>query len=317
MVRAGVGGAGCGVRGVSGGGAGVPRVGARIGEERAKLSAVKPFQPAKPGTKLAGFSVLAEIGRGAASEIYLVQDSKTKHVYALKHVRRSEPKDQRFLDQALAEAEIAAKVRHPHVRDIKRVIKSRQRILQVTEVFLLMEYVDGISVEQHPPKSLSEALSIFVQTAEGLGHMHSCGYVHADMKPNNIVVTESGGVKIIDLGQACATGTVKERIQGTPDYIAPEQVHRRSITPATDIYNLGATMYWCLVRKHIPTAMPKDDRLMSSLDDQFIERPQPARELNGEVPAELDELIMRCVEVDPLNRPGSMDGVLEVLRSLG
>lgn len=96
-----------------------------------------------------------------------------------------------------------------------------------------------------------------------MAELHAVGYVHADMKPNNIVMTVTGDIRIIDLGQACKIGTIKERIQGTPDYIAPEQVHRREITPKTDIYNLGATMYWVLTQHHIPTAIPKGSRSWS------------------------------------------------------
>ncbi|MEM1424516.1 MAG: hypothetical protein AAGH64_11005, partial [Planctomycetota bacterium] len=130
---------------------------------------MRHYEPAKPGTKLAGYSVLAEIGRGAASIIYLVQDTKTKRVYALKHVTKDSPKDQRFLDQAYAEAEIAAKVKSPKIRSIDRVIKGRQKLIAVSEVFLLMEYVDDISIERQPPSTFDEALDIFLQTAEGLG----------------------------------------------------------------------------------------------------------------------------------------------------
>lgn len=270
---------------------------------------MKPFEPAKPGTKLAGYSVLAEIGRGAASIIYVVQDPKTKQVYALKHVERGESKDMRFIDQAELEYEVAIKVKHPVIRAIEKAIKTREKIVSVKEIFLLMEYVDGVSIEKKLPATFEQGIEIFMQVAQGLAHMHRCGYVHADMKPNNIVVMADGKVKIIDLGQACPIGTVKERIQGTPDYIAPEQVHRREITPKTDIYNLGATMYWVFTRKHIPTALPKDNSLVSSLDDEFIEKPKPVRELNPRCPEMLSDLIMACVQVDPEARPNDMDEV--------
>lgn len=273
----------------------------------------KHFEPAKPGTKLVGYNVLAEIGRGAASIIYLVQDPKTKRVYALKHVEKREPKDQRFLDQATKEYEVGSKVDHAAVRRTLKVIKQRERLVSVKEIFLLMEYVDGVSVEKHPPETLDQALHIFKQTAGGLAAMHEAGFVHADMKPNNIVIDDHQNVKVIDLGQACSSGTVKERIQGTPDYIAPEQVHRRKITPQTDIYNLGATMYWVLTKTNIPTALPKDNSLVSSLDDSMIEPPTPIRQLNPKVPERLADLIMQCVEVDPDNRPVSMADVHQKL----
>ncbi len=276
------------------------------------------FTPAKPGTKIADFNVLAEVGRGAASIIYLVQDPKTKQVKALKHVEKTDPKDQRFLDQAESEYEVSCKVRHPLVRSIERVIKVRDGLLGgVKHLYLVMEYVDGISVERKPPATFEQALKIFIQTARGLAAMHQAGFVHADMKPNNIVVLEDGSIRIIDLGQACAIGTVKERIQGTPDYIAPEQVHRRAITPKTDIYNLGATMYWALTRQHIPTAIPKESNsLVSTLDDAFIAKPKPVNELNKRVPEALNALIMQCVEVDPDKRPEDMTAVADQLEGI-
>lgn len=266
----------------------------------------------KPGSKLAGYSVMAEIGRGAASTIYLVQDPKTRQIWALKHVEKKTAKDQRFLDQSETEAEVASKLDHPNIRRVEKVIKNRS-LLNVKELFLVMEYVDGISIEKRPPTSLDETLEIFRHVARALAHMHSRGYVHADMKPNNIVITEDGGVKIIDLGQSCPVGTIKERIQGTPDYIAPEQVHLRPIMPQTDVYNLGASMYWVLTGKHIPTAIPRGDSLVGALDDALIERPRPIKELRPLLPEPLCDLVMQSVEVDPANRPSNMDMVADRL----
>ena len=266
----------------------------------------------KKGDMVEGFRVLAEVGRGAASVIYLVQDPKTKHIWALKQVEKQTEKDQRFLDQAEEEAKVAQAVNHPSLRKIQKVIK-KGSFLAVKELFLLMEYVDGISLEKHPPAPFESAVDIFEQTAEALSAMHERGYVHADMKPNNIIVSEEGRVKVIDLGQSCAIGTVKPRIQGTPDYIAPEQVHRRPITPRTDIYNFGATMYFVLTRQHVPTALAKGDSLMGSLDNNLIAKPKPAIELNPRVPTKLNDLVMHCVEVEPEARPASMHEVTDRL----
>jgi len=266
----------------------------------------------KKGDVVEGFRVLQELGRGAASVIYVVHDPKTKQVWALKQVEKQSDKDQRFLDQAEEEARVAQAVNHPGIRQVKRVIK-KGSFLAVKELFLVMEFVDGISLEKHPPETFEKAVDIFHQTAEALAAMHEAGFVHADMKPNNIVVSEDGRAKIIDLGQSCPIGTIKPRIQGTPDYIAPEQVHRRPITPRTDIYNFGATMYWVLTRQHVPTALAKGDSLVGSLDDKLIARPKPVRELNPRVHAKLEELVMHCVEVEPEKRPSSMHEVADRL----
>lgn len=266
-----------------------------------------------------GLHILQELGQGAASIIYLAQDRKSKQVWAVKHVHRGSAKDDRFLQQAIYEARIAGQLDHRNIRKIVKVQRKREKLFTVSDVFLVMEYLDGKSMDLSPPKTLDDAVSLFLQTAAALKHMHSRGFVHADMKPNNIMVVAEPGTnapvaKLIDLGQSCTEGTIKERIQGTPDYIAPEQVHRRAITARTDVYNLGATMYAVLSGgKTIPTALGKGDSLVSKLDDSLMQRPQPLAELNPQVPPKLNELVMHCVEVDPSDRPSNMTFVLERL----
>jgi serine/threonine-protein kinase len=267
----------------------------------------------KVGDLIEGYRVLKELGTGAASIVYLAQDPKTKQIWAIKHVEKTDPKGQRFLDQAESEYRIASEFDHPAIRKIDRLIK-KGSLLSTRELFLVMEFVDGTSEERVAPRQVEQVVDVVHQVARGMAHMHERGYVHADMKPNNIMV-DGGAAKIIDLGQSCKTGTVKERIQGTPDYIAPEQVHRRAITPKTDIFNLGATTYWMLTRKNIPTALPREEgSLVSSLDDNMIERPTPPIELNPRVPQRLSDLVMKAVEVDPDNRPSSMHELADQLQ---
>jgi len=251
---------------------------------------------------------MSELGRGAASIIYLVQDPKTKHVWALKHVVRDSDKDQRFLDQAVTEYEIGSKIRSPRIRRVERMITKKSGLLTVGELYLVMEHVDGASVEREPPETFEDAVLICEQVAQGLSNMHGAGFVHADIKPNNIIVDNELNAKLIDLGQSCKIGTVKQRIQGTPDYIAPEQVHRRAITPKTDVYNLGAAMYWMLTRSFVPTALAKADSLVGSVDDALMEKPRQTLELNPRVPEMLDKVVMDCVAVNPDERP-SMEQV--------
>ncbi len=272
----------------------------------------------KVGQDVEGYRVLSEVGRGAESVIYLVQDPKTKQIWCLKHVHRGDAKDDRFLQQTICEFNVAEKLDHPNLRKVRKLAKRTKMFMQLTDVLLVMEYVDGRSMDLKPPKSFDEAINIFQQTASALHHMHERGFVHADMKPNNILITpgkaDSGPlVKVIDLGQSCKTGTIKDRIQGTPDYIAPEQVHRRPITPKTDIYNLGATMYWALTGTKIPTALAKGDSLVSRIDDSLLPRPKVAMEVNPRIPAKMNELIMQCVEVDSADRPASMAYVVDRL----
>lgn len=263
-----------------------------------------PVEPRKKGETIEGFRILDEIGRGAASIIYLVHDPKTKRIWALKQVVKDTVKDQRFLDQAEGEFKVASKLNHDRIRKIDRVIRKKESLLGgVNELYLVMEHVDGASAQDEPPKTFEDAAWVFEQTAQGLAYMHDQGFVHADMKPNNIIVDDKNNVKIIDLGQSCKLGTIKERIQGTPEYIAPEQVHRRAITGKTDVYNLGAAIYWALTRQYVPSALGGQDSLVSSLDDAMIPKAKPVQELNPRVPDMLAELTMACVQIDPDDRP--------------
>ena len=146
-----------------------------------------------------------------------------------------------------------------------------------------------------------EIVDMFIQAAQGLRAMHQMGYVHCDIKPNNILRNDEGQVKVIDFGQSVKVGTVKERIQGTPDYIAPEQVDRRPVSLQTDIFNLGASLYWALTGKTIPTLYTVnkkgDNSFLLARPIETPERPEPA------VPRPLSNLVMECVATSPSKRP--------------
>jgi hypothetical protein len=143
----------------------------------------------------------------------------------------------------------------------------------------------------------------FIQVAEGLHALHHLRHVHCDLKPNNILINAEGAVKVIDLGQACPVGTVKKRIQGTPDFIAPEQVKCEPVSVRTDIYNFGATMYWALTRKMMPTLFTIKKGENSFLMDTQVPSP---RDLNPSVPETLSNLVMECIRTNVSKRPPDM-----------
>jgi serine/threonine-protein kinase len=261
--------------------------------------------------KLLHYDVLERLGEGARSIIYLVQDPETRQIYALKHVVRAEQKDIRFIEQMETEFEISRQFTHPNLRrsfDLK-IIKTL--LLKVNEAFMVMEYVDGKPLDVRTPTDLMDICDTFIQSAEGLRAMHQMGFAHCDIKPNNILRNEKGKVKIIDFGQSCKIGTVKERIQGTPDFIAPEQVARRPISLQTDVFNLGATLYWVLTGKHIPTLYTVSKKGEHSfLLDTRIDSPQ---DINSKVPTAVSNLVLECVSTRPSKRPPDMDAVIQRL----
>jgi serine/threonine-protein kinase len=251
---------------------------------------------------------LERLGEGARSVIYAVSDPKTRQVYALKHVLRHDKKDDRFIEQVETEFEVSKQFNHPNLRKSFELKITRNILMQPKEAFLTMELFDGRPLDVRPPRDMVEIVDTFIQAAQGLKAMHALGYAHCDIKPNNILRSDTGHVKVIDFGQACRIGTVKERIQGTPDYIAPEQVARRPISVQTDVFNLGATIYWNLTNTNIPTLYTVNKKGDNSfLLDQTIQTPS---DLNPMVPQGLSNMVMECVSTRPAKRPADMEQII-------
>lgn len=251
-----------------------------------------------------GFDIVEFLGRGAGSTIWKVIERKSGEMRALKRVVRRESLDKRYFEQVENEFDVASNLDHDVVRRAYSIRRVRQ-FIAIKEIHLIMEYCTGRTIQEARPESVSEVVGIFLQVAEGLEHMNSRGFVHADMKPNNILVSDDGTVKIIDLGQSCRLGTIKERIQGTPDFIAPEQVHRAPLDARTDVFNFGAALYWTLTGRAIPTALPKKGAATMKTHHRFISPDQ----INEDVPPALAKLIADCVEAIPNRRPSSMKDV--------
>jgi serine/threonine-protein kinase len=258
--------------------------------------------------KLLQYDVLERLGEGARSVIYAVSDPATRQVFALKHVIRAEPKDLRFIEQVENEYEISRQFTHPNLRRSYELKLVKTMLVKISEAFLVMEMVDGKPLDVRPPTEMADILDTFIQAAQGLKAMHQMGYAHCDIKPNNILRNDRGQVKVIDFGQGCKIGTVKERIQGTPDYIAPEQVNRKPIDQRTDVFNLGATLYWNLTGKHIPTLYTVNKKGENSflLDTRF----DTPLDLNPKVPQAVSNLVMDCIATKREKRPEDMDAVI-------
>jgi serine/threonine protein kinase len=264
---------------------------------------------AKVTLDVGGFSIIRRIGTGARSTIYLATDQQNEIDVALKRVIFERPEDSRIFEQVQTEYKVGRRIDHPYVRKCYKLKKIRS-IFTVKEMLLSMELFDGKNLEDSPSLSLLDVLLVFRMVASGLQAMHQHGFVHCDIKPNNILISEAGSIKIIDLGQSCKIGTVKPRIQGTPDYIAPEQVRRKALGPRTDIFNLGATMYWALTGKHVPTLIPKKNSFGLPIPPQPRLAPN---EIRKQIPTAISKLVMDCIEDDPARRPPNMMTVISRL----
>ena len=254
-----------------------------------------------------GYRTIRQVGTGAGSKIFLATQLSTGKSFAIKHVLRGSADDDKFVEQVEAEYEVSHKLNHPYLRhsfEIHRV----KKLLATREVAIVMEYVDGLAIEQAQPNRLNTFLTLFRRVADGLGAMHDAGYVHSDIKPTNIMVAQGGVVKIIDFGQSCKIHHKKTRIQGTPDYIAPEQVRRLPLDARTDVFNLGATMYWVLTQQKYPTALRGLDQQVGS-KNVVLDKPVAPIELNAKIPRSLSNLVMECCRDKPAERPQDMKQV--------
>ncbi len=260
-----------------------------------------------------GFTIVKRIGCGARSTIYQAIDVSTKQTIALKRAVFESPEDLRIFEQMEAEYQVAHQLEHPYLRKCYKMIRKR-RFVRIQELILTMELFDGQSLEEQERLSLGDVLLVFRMVATGLNAMHQKGFVHCDIKPNNILFNKAGKIKIIDFGQSCRIGQIKKRIQGTPEYIAPEQVRREHLSHRTDIFNLGATMYWALTGRHVPTLIQRtNDFGLSVSEPPILKAPH---EIYNKIPRGLSEMVVQCVQDKPANRPENMTEIITRLDTL-
>jgi serine/threonine-protein kinase len=256
---------------------------------------------------LFGYHVISEIGKGAASTIYAVSEPTSGQIYALKHVLRKNDKEQRFIEQVQNEFEVSKLCKHPVLRKVVDLKSVKKFLGPVTEVALIMELIDGVPFDERPLIDVKEIVQVFIKVAEALWEVNKAGYVHCDTKPGNIMLTGDNSVRLIDLGQACKRGTAKERVQGTPSFIAPEQARCKPLSEQTDVYNFGATLYWALTGRRVPTLLTVEKADRQMVKEQSYPSP---REINDRVPPRLSELVMHCLRHRPWERPTDMGAVL-------
>ena len=264
-------------------------------------------------TTLYGYDVVSRLGEGAGSILYVVCDPKSGQLYCLKHVVRHTEKDLRYIEQLQNEFEVSRHFRHPVLRKCVDLKTTKKLLGGITEAGLVMELVDGTPLDQLPQSPIPRILEIFLDVAHALGSLHYIKLVHCDLKPSNILVCPDGKVKLIDFGQTCRNGTVKDRVQGTPDFIAPEQVRLKAVSQQTDIFNFGATLYWALTGQRIPTLFNTTKNEWRDVKEQKFPTP---RELNPEIPEPLSRLAMWCCKVSLGSRPDDMATVIAGLKTV-
>jgi eukaryotic-like serine/threonine-protein kinase len=271
-----------------------------------------------PLTILADCEILERIGSGAASAIYRARERSDGSIVAIKYLVAEDKERQKTLRHVSNEYDILRLLHgdsnHPPVGivGVHRLVKKGGPFSRKKERILVMDYVDGLDLRRESRFPFGQIIDILTQVAKSLSYLHSRGYIHGDLKPENIMVDHEGKVTIIDFGFACKSGSMAESIRGTRDYMAPEQLNKGHLSEKTDLYNFGATMYFLLTGRHVPAMIPaqNDKALFIAHEDAHVASP---RSLKPGIPIGLDAIVMRCIEKAPVARPSCIDEVLKIL----
>ena len=267
--------------------------------------------------RVKGYELIARIAYGAGSTVWRARALKTGEICALKIASRSDGVDSRHFRQIVNEYRTARRFDHPNLARVHELISSRVLFL-VTQMALAMEYVPGVNLaELRQKKKLSAAhlLDLYMQLAEGLSYMHSQNVVHLDMKPQNVIVTPEGQVKIVDFGLCMPAGNYNRRVQGTPDFMAPEQIRMGWVDERTDVYNLGATMFYLITGNSVQMTLTARNGNGNGNGKATVAS-QTFRSLKIDVPGPLESLILASCRPQPAERPHTMAQVLADLHDI-
>jgi TonB family protein len=260
------------------------------------------------------YEVIEQLGRGGMGTVYRVYDQKIQEDVAIKILKSELAGEEGTITRFRNELRLARKITNKNI--CKMYDLNDYQGLQ----FITMEYIAGEDLKSFIRRSgrvsIGKAISIAKQMCEGLHEAHDLGVIHRDLKPSNIMIDSQGNTKIMDFGIARSTEakgiTEAGVIIGTPEYMSPEQVEGADVDPRSDIYSLGAILY------ELVTGRPpfEGKTPMSVAFKHKTSKPQEPRELNTQVPEELNRLILKCLEKDREKRHQNVDRLLEDLKEL-
>ncbi len=263
--------------------------------------------------KIGKYHVLGTLGSGAHSTILRIRRDACSQEYALKVVPIDGPDDLKFYEQAKHEYRVGKMLDHPNLVKIHCLETETSWLFKPRKALLLIEYVPGTTMDDLPLLKPARMLRVFERIADALTHMHRHGVIHADLKPNNLILGKGTRVKVLDYGLSWIKGEPKDRVQGTPEYIAPETFGHKMVNERTDLYNFGATMYRLATLRLPPPAVEAGIALTEKDQKKLF---VPVREHNPLVPKGLAELIESCLSFNAHKRPERMSHVQGLLDTL-
>jgi serine/threonine protein kinase len=274
-----------------------------------------PKEELTTGSTFAGrYQIIEELGKGGMGRVYKVLDKEINETVALKLLKSEISVDKKTIERFRNELKIARKISHKNVCRMYHLGKHDEAS------FIAMEYVHGEDLRRLIRKvgqlGAGKAISIAKQVCEGLEEAHRLGVIHRDLKPSNIMVDEEGNARIMDFGIARsidAKGITGAGVMiGTPEYMSPEQVEGKEVDQRSDIYSLGIILYE-MVTGSVPF---EGDTPFTIGVKHKSEIPKDPKELNKQIPEDLNSVIMRCLEKDKEKRYQSAGEVRSELENI-
>ena len=256
------------------------------------------------------YEIIARIGAGGMADVYKAQDHKLNRLVAVKVMKAEFREDTGFVQRFQKEAQAAAKLSHPNVVNVYDVGEDRGLY------YIVMELVEGITLKNYIQKkgklSVKEATSIAIQVSLGLEAAHNRGIIHRDVKPQNIMISTDGKVKLSDFGIAKAmnSNTITANVMGSVHYSSPEQVRGGISDAKSDIYSLGITMYE-MVTGRVP--FDGDSTVSIAIKHLQEEMVSPSR-YTPDLPYSLEQIILKCTQKNPERRYHNVGELIEDLK---
>lgn len=259
------------------------------------------------------YEILDKIGTGGMSDVYKAKDHKLNRFVAVKVLKQEFSENTNFVSKFRVEAQAAAGLMHPNIVNVYDVGEEEGIY------YIVMELVEGITLKNYIEKksrlSIKEAISIAIQVSMGIEAAHNNHIIHRDIKPQNIIISKDGKVKVTDFGiaKAATSNTITSNVMGSVHYTSPEQARGGFSDEKSDIYSLGCTMFEMLTG-HVPY----DGETTVAIAIKHIQEEMPSpREYVSEIPVCVEKIIFKCTQKSPDRRYQNMaELIVDLKKSL-